>query len=113
VKGVKPKRYFKRARDDNRGYFTDQMRGAMSAIVSALARQPMTYTGIRAKIIELLEAISELAEVIDHELDSLTKYPAATVEAASHQDSFYDTAANRRAFSFPIRCSYLLSSGRD
>lgn len=38
VKGVKPKRFFKRARDDNRGYFTDQMRGAMTAIVSALAR---------------------------------------------------------------------------
>jgi hypothetical protein len=38
VKGVKPKLYFKRARDDNRGYFTDQMRHAMNAIVSALAR---------------------------------------------------------------------------
>ena len=73
----------------------------------------MTYTGIRAKIIDLLEAIPELAEVIDHDPDKLTQYPAATVEAASHQDSFYDTGANQRAFSFIVRCYYPISSGRD
>lgn len=38
VRGVRPKRFFRRARDDSRGYFADQMRGALSAIVGALAR---------------------------------------------------------------------------
>lgn len=73
----------------------------------------MTYTGIRTKIIELLGTIPEIAVVVDHDPDNLAKYPAVTVEAASHQDSFYDTAANQRAFSFIIRCFYPISSGRD
>jgi hypothetical protein len=73
----------------------------------------MSYTTIRARIIELLEEISEIAVVTDHDPDKLAKYPAVTVEAGSHQDTFFDTAANQRNFSFLIRCYYPISSGRD
>lgn len=51
--------------------------------------------------------------MISHDSDKLTRCLAATVETGSHQDTFYDTAGNCRAFSFLIRCYYPLSSGRD
>jgi hypothetical protein len=73
----------------------------------------MSYTTIRGKIIDLLEEISEIAVVTDHDPDKLAKYPAVTVEAGSHQDTFFDTAANQRAYSFLIRCYYPITSGRD
>jgi hypothetical protein len=38
VKGVRPKRYFRRARDEAKVIMTENMRGAMESIVSALAR---------------------------------------------------------------------------
>lgn len=49
----------------------------------------------------------------DHDPDPLASYPAVTVEAGSHQDSFYGGAANQRVFSFLIRCYYPIASGRD
>jgi hypothetical protein len=38
VKGVRPKRYFRRARDEAKVIMTENLRAPMESIVSALAR---------------------------------------------------------------------------
>lgn len=73
----------------------------------------MTYATTRTTIIDLLGTIPEIASVVDYDPDTLDQWPAVTVEAASHQNEFYDTATNRRVISFIIRCYYPLTNGRD
>lgn len=71
----------------------------------------MGYVLIANTLVELLETISDLAVVYDHDPDELKEYPAATVQAGGHQNRFHDTAANDRSFSFIIRAYERLATG--
>jgi len=63
----------------------------------------MGYVTIAAKLGQLLNEMTDFAMVYDFDKPELGQYPAATVQAASHQDCFNDTAANDFAFTFLIR----------
>ena len=64
----------------------------------------MSYTAIAAALVTICETITEVMEVYDHEPKELVDYPAITISAAGHDNAFGDTAANRRMFTFNIRC---------
>jgi hypothetical protein len=66
----------------------------------------MSYVSITAQLKAILEAVTGLNEVYDYEPKELLKYPCATITAQSHQNLFNDTAANRRQYTFTIRCFY-------
>lgn len=66
----------------------------------------MSYVSISAQIKALLEGVTGLNEVYEYEPKELAKYPCATITAQSHQNLFNDTAANRRQYTFMIRCFY-------
>lgn len=66
----------------------------------------MTYVTIAAGIKTLLDTVDGLAVVYDHEAKELANYPAATITAAGHENSFADLQANKRMYSFYIRVYY-------
>lgn len=73
----------------------------------------MGYVSIAAKLVELLQEITDLAVVYDYDPEKLEQFPAATITAQGHQNSFLDTAANDRRFSFLIRLFYRLDVDQD
>lgn len=73
----------------------------------------MNYTTIATKLVALLQEITDLAVVFDHDPDELKQFPAATVQAQGHQNRFHDTASNDRAFTFLIKLFYRLDSNQD
>lgn len=66
----------------------------------------MTYTAIAAGIKNILDGVTGLAVAYDYEPKELGQYPAATLTALSHADTFADLAANSREFTFAIRVYY-------
>ncbi len=68
----------------------------------------MGYLTITTKIVELLETITELAVVYDHNPNTLEEFPAATVTALGHKNRFNDTASNIRSYQYTIRLWYRL-----
>lgn len=79
----------------------------------------MSYTTIAAALTTLLRGVAALKVVYDYEPkeiaseDLLGGYPAATVSALSHANSFHDLAANQRIYSFMVRLYYPTPDGRD
>lgn len=73
----------------------------------------MSYVSIAAAIIAKLQTVTELEQVFSHEPKELAKFPCATVTALSHVDTFADTAANQRAFTFIIRLYFRTDVAQD
>jgi hypothetical protein len=73
----------------------------------------MGYVSIANKLVALLEEITDFSVVYDHDVPQLAGFPAATVQAASHQNTFHDTAANSRTYTFLIRLFYRLDVDQD
>jgi hypothetical protein len=73
----------------------------------------MSYVSISAKLIELLDQITQIEQLYNYQPDSIQTYPAAVVTASGHQDTFRDTAANNRRFTFLIRLYYRTDAEQD
>ncbi len=73
----------------------------------------MGYVAIGTQLKTILDSVEGIEQVYDHDPDGLAKYPAATVQALSHTNSFADTAANIRRYSFLIRLFYRLDDDQD
>ena len=66
----------------------------------------MGYVSIANQLEVILSAITGVNVVYDHEPKLLEKYPAATIIASAHKDSFKDLQANKREFTFVVRLYY-------
>ena len=73
----------------------------------------MSYVNIAQQLVIILQSISDLAAVYNHEPKELKDYPCATVSAASHKDAFSDTAANRRIYIFTVRLYFRTDVAQD
>jgi hypothetical protein len=73
----------------------------------------MSYVSIAEQLVQILNDIESIEVVYDHEPKELGKYPAACVTALGHKNSFNDTVANKREFSFMIRLYHYIDSGED
>lgn len=73
----------------------------------------MSYVSIAAQLVNILQGVSDLVTVYNHEPKELKDYPCATVTAASHKDAFSDTAANRRVYLFTIRLYFRTDVAQD
>jgi hypothetical protein len=63
----------------------------------------MSYVTLNAKIAELIRAVSDVAVVYEYDKKELANFPSVTVSPISHQNQMYDTAANKRNFTFIVR----------
>ena len=73
----------------------------------------MSYASIAVQLEVILNTITELHEVFDHVPKQLTKFPCATISAISHTDSFTDLAANKRVYTFAVRCFVRTDNAAD
>lgn len=62
----------------------------------------MGYVSITAAIVSVLNSVSDIQVVYNHEPKELEKYPSATVTALSHANVFEDLAANKRVYRHKI-----------
>lgn len=73
----------------------------------------MSYVAIEEKLVELVTEITEIQVVYNRDAKELKDYPAATVTALGHENSFQSVGVgggNNRMFSFAIRVFYPTSS---
>lgn len=73
----------------------------------------MGYQDIATQLINILTGITDINHVYGFEPKELKDYPSATVTALSHKDSFRDTSANQRLFTFMIRLYYRTDKEED
>ncbi len=73
----------------------------------------MGYVSVTTKLASLLNEITDFQAVYQYEPNALSGYPAAIVIAVGHRDAFYDTAANRRTYSYLIKLLYRLDVDAD
>lgn len=73
----------------------------------------MSYVSLGSALTTILESISDINAVYNHEPKELKDYPAVTVTALRHQDTFSDTAANKRVFTFNIRVYFRTDVEQD
>jgi hypothetical protein len=73
----------------------------------------MGYVAIANKLVELIDEVTEVEQVYNHEPSEIETYPAATVQAIGHRDRFNDTASNIRSFTFLIRLYYRADVDQD
>lgn len=73
----------------------------------------MSYVSIAQQLVTILQGISDLTAVYNHEPKELKDYPCAIVSAASHKDAFSDTAANKRIYTFTVRLYFRTDVAQD
>lgn len=73
----------------------------------------MSYVSLASALVNILSNISSIVAIYSYEPKELKDYPAATVTALRHQDTFLDTAANKRVFTFNIRVYFRTDVEQD
>ena len=73
----------------------------------------MGYVSIANKLVELIDEVTEIEPVYNHEPSAIEVYPAAVVQAAGPRDRFNDTASNIRSFTFIVRLFYSADVDQD
>jgi|SRR5581483_10907864 len=66
----------------------------------------MSYITIGTEIYNLLNTITQINILYQHEPKELKEYPAVTISALGHKNIPHDTAGNVRQFQFMIRAYY-------
>lgn len=73
----------------------------------------MGYVSITSAIVSVLNGVSGIEVVYNHEPKELKQYPAATVTALSHANVFEDLAANKRVYQHKIILYYRTDVAAD
>ena len=73
----------------------------------------MSYVALAAALQSTLQSIPAIQEIHDVEAKAFNAWPAATITAQAHQNSFSGTAMNRRQYAFTVRFYYPVYDERE